>query len=77
MYSIKLDFVMRDIFFTDEDHGWAVGDKGAILYTPDAGETWLSLDTPVETDLLDLVFIKGRIGWAVGLGGAAVRYEPF
>ncbi len=31
---------LNGIFFTDEQHGWAVGELGTILATSDAGKTW-------------------------------------
>jgi photosystem II stability/assembly factor-like uncharacterized protein len=31
---------LNGIYFTDEQHGWAVGELGTILATSDAGKTW-------------------------------------
>jgi photosystem II stability/assembly factor-like uncharacterized protein len=76
MVDIKRDFVMRDIWFNDKDHGWAVGDNGAILYTPDAGTTWISLEPQVEAKLTNIIFVNRQIGWAAGLDGTVLRYEP-
>jgi photosystem II stability/assembly factor-like uncharacterized protein len=76
MWKIKDEFKMRDIFFTDLSHGWAVGDDGAILYTPDGGETWLNASSPLPAQLIDVIFVSSRAGWVVGLGGAALRFEP-
>jgi len=76
LVEIKDQFVMRDICFSDAKHGWAVGDNGAILYTPDAGETWLSLDSPVTTKLMSIQFIGDRVGWAAGLDGSVIKFEP-
>jgi photosystem II stability/assembly factor-like uncharacterized protein len=75
MYEIKDEFKMRDIFFTDRSHGWTVGEDGAILYTPDAGESWLKVDSPIPAKFTDVVFV-GKYGWAVGLSGALLRFEP-
>jgi photosystem II stability/assembly factor-like uncharacterized protein len=75
MVEIKDQFRMRDIFFVDGDHGWAVGAAGAILYTPDGGTTWLSVASPIGDELLDITFANG-IGWAVGLGGAVIKFTP-
>jgi photosystem II stability/assembly factor-like uncharacterized protein len=76
IYEIKDEFKMNDIFFTDRNHGWAVGEQGAILYTPDAGETWIDVGAPVPARFMDVVFVNGRTGFAVGLAGAVVKYEP-
>jgi photosystem II stability/assembly factor-like uncharacterized protein len=76
MYEIKDEFKMHDIFFTDRDHGWAVGDEGAILYTPNAGESWLDIGAPIPARFMDVSFVNGRTGWAVGLSGAVLKFEP-
>ena len=76
IYEIKDEFKMNDIFFTDRSRGWAVGDEGAILYTPDAGESWIDVGAPVPGRFMDVVFIGGRTGFAVGLSGAILKYEP-
>jgi photosystem II stability/assembly factor-like uncharacterized protein len=76
LYQIKDEFVMRDIFFADRDHGWAVGEDGAILYTSDGDATWINVGAPVPARLMDVVFVGSRAGWAVGLGGVVLRYEP-
>jgi photosystem II stability/assembly factor-like uncharacterized protein len=76
LVEIKDQFVMRDICFSDATHGWAVGDNGSILYTPDAGQSWLSLDSPVTGKLMSVQFIGNRVGWAAGLDGSVVKFEP-
>jgi len=75
MYEIKDQFKIQDIFFTDHDHGWAVGDDGAILYTSDHGDSWLDIGSPIPARFMDVRFV-GKIGWAVGLGGALLKFEP-
>ena len=76
IYEIKDEFKMNDIFFTDRKHGWAVGEQGAILYTPDAGASWLDVGAPVPARFMDVVFVGERTGFAVGLAGAVLKYEP-
>jgi photosystem II stability/assembly factor-like uncharacterized protein len=76
MYEIKDEFKMRDVFFTDRNHGWVVGEKGAILYTPDSGESWVNLSAPAPADFTDILFVNPRAGWAVGLGGSVLKYQP-
>jgi photosystem II stability/assembly factor-like uncharacterized protein len=75
MYEIKDEFKMHDIFFIDRDHGWVVGEEGAILYTPDAGESWNNVGAPVPGKLMNVVFVNSRVGWAVGLTGVVLKYE--
>src|SRR5262249_28064510 len=31
---------LRDVWFVGGDHGWVVGERGAIFHTDDAGRTW-------------------------------------
>jgi len=73
---VKDEFKMRDIFFTDRNHGWAVGDDGAIIYTSDGGDEWIIVSAPIPAKLTDVLFLNNRAGWAVGLGGAVLKYEP-
>ena len=76
MVYIRNEFLMRDIFFMDKDHGWAVGDNGAILYTPNGGENWIDKSAELPAQLIDVVFVNNRAGWAIGMGGAALRFCP-
>ena len=34
---------LHGVFFLDENRGWAVGDLGAILSTPDGGKSWKTM----------------------------------
>lgn len=76
MNRIKDEYKMNDIFFTGRNRGWAVGEQGAILYTPDAGESWIDVSAPVPARFMDVVFVTDRTGYAVGLAGAVVKYQP-
>lgn len=44
--------VLRGVDFTDENHGWVVGDDGFAAYTKDGGKTWKKIETPTEERLL-------------------------
>ena len=76
LFKVKDEFKVRDVFFTDLNHGWAVGDDGVILYTADGGEEWSIVSAPLSAKLTDLVFVNNRAGWASGLSGALIKYEP-
>jgi photosystem II stability/assembly factor-like uncharacterized protein len=75
MFQIKEEYKMRDVFFLDRNRGWVVGEDGATLYTPDAGESWISVPAPIPARLMDVSFVDGRIGWAAGLSGAVLKLE--
>lgn len=61
--------VIRDIFFLDNDNGWAVGEWGTVMHTRDGGANWElqysgSTDTFVEVDFSspDCGWIRGKRG---------------
>jgi photosystem II stability/assembly factor-like uncharacterized protein len=65
---------LNDVFFEpDGRRGWAVGDGGAILATPDAGAHWTRQDSHTLFNLYAVWFIDASTGWAVGNAGMAVH----
>ncbi|MBL4756015.1 MAG: hypothetical protein JKY52_20780, partial [Flavobacteriales bacterium] len=59
---------------------WAVGDKGILLKSIDAGQTWDLLSVPTTKDLVQLYFLDDDLGrvfakdgstWATANGGAS------
>jgi photosystem II stability/assembly factor-like uncharacterized protein len=70
--------VLLDIFFTDQDHGWAVGGSLAF-YTSDGGTSWNAASLPSLTNergLNGVFFVDNSHGWAVG-GVAEVEGDEF
>lgn len=66
---------LNDIYFTDTNHGWAVGDYGVIYYTSDGGDNWEEQDSGLSgyyTELLGVAFTDTNNGWAVGEEGNIV-----
>jgi photosystem II stability/assembly factor-like uncharacterized protein len=61
------------VTFTSSDKGYAVGDKGLILYTWDAGETWIQQSTPTTEPLSEVMFLNDSIGFVTGRGGLILR----
>jgi photosystem II stability/assembly factor-like uncharacterized protein len=51
----------------------AVGQRGHILYSDDAGRTWLQAKVPVSTDLVAVSFPTPSLGWAVGHDGVVLH----
>jgi photosystem II stability/assembly factor-like uncharacterized protein len=73
------------VHFTDERRGWAVGERGLVLSTPNGGRSWFRQESNVSVNLSDVKFIDASEGWAVGAegtiihttdGGANWRPEP-
>lgn len=61
---------LRDVFFINNNCGWAVGDDEIILKTCDAGVNWIVQNDYSgycgENWLNDVFFLDENIGWAVG-----------
>ncbi|HZG51232.1 MAG TPA: YCF48-related protein [Pyrinomonadaceae bacterium] len=73
------------VSFVEARRGWAVGERGLVLASPNGGRSWLRQESNVEVDLSDVKFIDANEGWAVGVqgtiihttdGGANWRLEP-
>jgi photosystem II stability/assembly factor-like uncharacterized protein len=50
----------------------AVGQRGHILYSADAGESWVQAKVPVTSDLTAVHFVSATRGWAVGHDGVVL-----
>lgn len=69
-----------DIWFTDEDTGWAVNSNGHILHTIDGGDHWVQQfqsplvdDTPVYLRCIE--FANPRRGWVGTFNEKHLLYE--
>ena len=51
----------------------AVGQRGHILYSDDAGKSWRQAEVPVSSDLVAVSFPDATTGWAVGHDGVVLR----
>lgn len=50
----------------------AVGQRGHILVSGDAGKSWMQAKVPVTSDLVAIYFVSAKKGWAVGHGGVVL-----
>jgi photosystem II stability/assembly factor-like uncharacterized protein len=62
----------NDIFFLDEQFGWAVGSHGTIISTSNGGRTWQGALAD-DVSLNDVHFLDRNCGWVVGKGGMIFR----
>jgi photosystem II stability/assembly factor-like uncharacterized protein len=53
---------LHSVFFLDQNHGWAVGSRGALLATTDGGSHWTSLIHPTEDTIRDIYFADDQNG---------------
>lgn len=60
------DARLNDICFVDAQHGWAVGDRGAIWQTDNGGRHWQTQTSGVNCGLQSVCFIDAQLGWAAG-----------
>ena len=51
----------------------AVGERGIILVSDDAGKSWRQVATPVQVSLVAVQFITPQSGWAVGHMGVILH----
>ena len=45
---------------------WAVGERGVICFSEDAGNSWTTRITPFECSLKSVCFLTNSIGWVAG-----------
>lgn len=58
--------MLRDVTFINENEGWICGEKGIIINTKDAGNTWnIQLNEGTEA-FQRIFFIDNQTGWALG-----------
>ena len=71
---VQLGFdALADVAFGDAMHGWAVGESGTVMATPDTGASW-SLQSPQTFDDLNgVAAASATTAWAVGNQGTIRR----
>lgn len=62
------DNPLNDVFFIDNQTGWAVGNYGTILKSTDSGQTWKKQNSGTSETLHSVFFTNIQTGWAVGYG---------
>lgn len=64
--EMLVDAELHDVVFLDPDRGWAVGDRGVIWQTEDAGRRWQLIDSPTTARLRSICFVDDQHGWIAG-----------
>jgi hypothetical protein len=66
---------LYDLFFLDENNGWAVGSKGSIIHTIDGGETWELQSQGLTSNFLrGIHFTFPTNGYVVGNEKTLLKY---
>ncbi len=63
---LRGDAALADVCFVDRQHGWAVGDRGALWHTRNGGRQWALQRSGVACRLTSVCFINPQVGWAAG-----------
>jgi photosystem II stability/assembly factor-like uncharacterized protein len=66
---------LDDIFFIDEFNGWAVGWNNTLLHTTDGGETWISVQSALQSyqSPISISFPDDQNGWISGRWGGMIH----
>jgi len=65
--------ILTSVFFTDLNHGCAVGEAGTIIKTTDGGTTWTLQNSGTTLRLTSVAFINSNTGYAVGIFGIIIK----
>ena len=65
-----VDLKLARVTFADAEHGWVLGEMGALFATADGGATWTRQRVPDRHLLLGASFLDARTGWIVGAGAS-------
>lgn len=57
---------LNDVYFADNQNGWAIGDNGIIVNTTDGGQNWTSQTSGTTEKLRAVFFIDANTGWIAG-----------
>lgn len=63
----------HDIFFTNQNSGWASGDCGMLFSTTNGGLNWFQQLIGTSTFRQQLLFVNDTTGWSVGGGGVIIK----
>lgn len=59
---------MYGCFLLSQTKAWGVGDNRTVLFTEDAGKSWLNRSCGIRGNIDDVWFVSDTLGWAVGDG---------
>lgn len=73
VYSNPQYYNLTKIFFINSKTGYCVGDSGLVLYTSNAGESWLKQNTNSKQRLWDIFPLSKDTLYVVGDSGTVLR----
>lgn len=66
------NYTYRDVYFTDANTGYAVGDQGIIYKTTDAGAIWLPQSSGTTETLYGVQFTNANTGYIVSQNSSSI-----
>jgi photosystem II stability/assembly factor-like uncharacterized protein len=66
---------LREVFFLNNQLGWAVGGAGQIRITTNGGTDWRASNTGTDERLADVHFVDADFGWAAGTRGIMMHTQ--
>src|SRR5688572_15775267 len=66
---------LEDVYFINQNEGWAVGRQGKIVHTTNAGATWAAQNSGTTYDLNKVHMLNASFGLAVGEHGTVLKYN--
>jgi len=57
---------LNDVFFIDQNNGWAVGDYGTVLIYEGGGRFWADVNDDGSVNVIDIQLVAGRWGYSQG-----------
>lgn len=75
--ELGIQGIAYDIDFRTDTDAWSpLGQQRKLIYSLDAGNSWTEVNSPDSTAIYDMIFPDSLHGYAVGLEGAFLKYEP-
>jgi photosystem II stability/assembly factor-like uncharacterized protein len=66
---------MNDVFFSNSNEGWIIGERGLIMHTTNGGATWTVEAEGVTNNYLCAVhFPSSNVGYVCGNDGTLLKY---
>ncbi|MBV6445254.1 MAG: T9SS type A sorting domain-containing protein [Ignavibacteriales bacterium] len=66
--------IIRNLYFYDDNLGWAAGALGGGFYrTTNGGTSWIQITNAPDTTKYGIYFVTPMIGWSVGFFGFIIK----
>jgi photosystem II stability/assembly factor-like uncharacterized protein len=66
---------LNNVFFTNNNDGWALGRQGKLIHTSNGGSSWAEQNSGTSEDLHGIFMVNNNVGYAVGNKGKISKYN--